>query len=167
MVETAVVMPVIIGIWMATVFAHRVVTARLETLSTARGKGWNYAAGNCGDTGDAGPSAVSTREGQLGRGGGVPRALVHSLASQAGITNGAVLTLIDMAADTAFALVFRPFPASKASRDKTAQVTSRGGGSTNFSAKLSSTSTVMCNEAPHDGNIEGFFKALFKLVPFS
>jgi len=161
MVETAIVMPVIITIWMTIIFAQRVASSKLDTLATARGKAWNYATGNCGDPGDKSPWSETTGDGQTGKGGGAPLEFVRQLM---GNVPDPTRQIIEVAAEVVFAVVIGPFNASTASKDKSAQVASKGGGSLNFSAKLSSKSTVICNEPPLNGNFENVFKSIWRLV---
>ena len=163
MVEAAVLMPVLIIIWMSTLYAERVCSSKLDTLAAARGKAWNYAASNCGNPGDTptpgGPKGVS---GNSGPAGGAPN--IDAILQSAGVSNSTVRNLISTAGTFVFSLAFHPFPSSLDAESKSAQVSSHGGGVLEFSSTQTSKSVVMCNEPPFDGNFKQFFEALFHLI---
>lgn len=157
MLETALVMPVLVACWVAGVYAHNACVAKLDAIATSRAQAWQYAAGNCGTPGDAGPSAASAGGGHVVAGGNSPAGLVQGIASQAG--SGSAVSLILKLA-SAF---LPPFPASQGIETREARVAS-GGGGPNYASKHSSKMTVICNEAPFNGSLPGVFKDIFFMV---
>lgn len=153
MLETAVVMPVLVAIWVAGVYAHLACEAKLDAIQTARSQAWGFASSNCGTAGSApSPSpAANTSGGQQGFGGSAPGDLVNSVGSGSG--SGDALSLIMKMASA----VLPPFHAALGSDSRTAAVSK-------YSSTQSSKMAVICNEAPYNGSIGDFFKDIWFMV---
>lgn len=151
MLETAVVMPVLVAIWVAGVYAEKACEAKLDAVQTARSQAWGYASANCGTAGGSpSPSpAANVSGGKQGFGGSAPSSVVQGLGSG----NGDALSLIMKLASS----LLPPFPAAQGSDSRTAAVSK-------YSSTQTSKMAVICNEAPFDGSLPNFFKEIFFMV---
>lgn len=160
MVEAAFVIPVLVALWMAGAYAQAACTAKLDALATARSEAWAYAASNCGTPGDHNPSRPAGVPGEKVSGGASAESLVSSLTGTAG-AGGKVMSLFELFAG---AVLGGPFPASHASNTRVAKVSSQNGGGLKYSSRHTAQMTVICNEAPYDGNVKSFFRDVFFMV---
>lgn len=152
MVEAIIVIPVFILVLAGSIFLWRAYTQKEALMPDARMRLWTYAIDtNCGDRGDAsepGPEVDTTSIGQQqDSSDALPSGVNASEASKVG--GGASSTLND--------------GLGSASIDAKATVKAPsllGGTTTTVRAHL----TMMCNEAPHDGDLSGLASSGLDLV---
>jgi hypothetical protein len=152
MVEGVVAIPFFLLMFSALIFVNRFYEAKMRTMRLTKESAWNYAMCNCGERGDPGTSSCRSPEGNAaGSGGsdsGKPEGFDPGDIKKGGSGPGGDLAN-------------KKFGSSLASME--AKITSDGFlGS--FTKTLSSRTKVMCNEAPHNGDLKGWGSAAFDAV---
>jgi hypothetical protein len=152
MVEAIIVIPVFVIVLAGSIFLWRAYTQKEAAMADARMRLWAYAINdNCGDRGDAsepGPDVDTTSIGQAqGSSDALPSGADTSETSKVGDAPSSTLNR----------------GVASASIDTTGTVTAPGllgGATTTVRAHL----TMICNEAPHDGDLGGLASSGLDLV---
>ncbi|MBL8715398.1 MAG: pilus assembly protein [Myxococcales bacterium] len=147
MVEGAVAIPFLLLMFAAILFVNKLYETKMRAMKFAREGAWNYAMCNCGEKGDPISSTCRAAEGATGGKGGSEKGAAEgfdpSKVSKAGSGPGGDIASKD-------------FGSSEASLTLEVSSDKFLGG---YTKKVSSKSRVMCNEAPHDGNLKGWMSS--------
>jgi hypothetical protein len=149
MVEAVVAIPFFLMMFAGILYIGKLYETKMRVMRLTKESAWNYAMCNCNDKGDAISSTCRAAEGaSAGSGGdesGRPEGYDPGEIAKAGKGPGGQLAS-------------KKFGSSFAQMETT--ITSDGilG---NYTKNVSSRTKVMCNETPHDGNVQGWGKAAF------
>jgi hypothetical protein len=159
MVEAVAILPIFVVLWFTCLFAFNVGAKKIMANATSRADSWAYAMGNCADRSD--PAKTPWPSG----GWGNPTTSTDAFSANATqlLGGGGASGFDILGALTTVISNFLPgLGTSKSSIDHQQQtvsyvvpsdgVVSPGASS---SHNIQYTSTLFCNEAPHDGNIKG------------
>ena len=147
--EAVVVIPFFLIIFAGILFVGKMYETKLRVMRFAKESAWNYAMCNCGEVGDEPSSKCQTPEGTSSSSGGAEG------ASPSGYDPSAISKV---GSGPSGGVANKSVGSSQASME--ASVTADGmiGG---YTKTMSSRTRVMCNEAPHDGNLSGWGSAAF------
>lgn len=147
MVEGAVAIPFLLLMFAAILFVNKLYETKMRAMKFAREGAWNYAMCNCGEKGDPISSGCRTAEGATAAKG----------ASESGTAEGFDPGKVGKTASGPGSdIASKDFGSSEASLTLTVSSDKFLGG---YTKKVSSKTRVMCNEAPHDGNLKGFMSS--------
>lgn len=144
MVEAVVSIPFLLLMFASIIYVNRLYETKMRVMRFAREAAWNYAMCNCNDQGDPISSTcrpaegASTTKGSAGSGAasGYDAGKVTSVGSGPGGD-----------------LAGKDFGSSKSTLQAELKSDAFLG---KFSKKVTSRTIVMCNEAPHNGNLKGW-----------
>lgn len=151
MVEASFVMPVLVMLWFASVYAESVCSAKLDAIATARQQAFGYASSNCGESGDKGPSSFTPISGSTNVAGSSTADMLGDLIG--GIAGDIVSMLAGVILDKAFPTSFGQ-----------AKLEANGPGKSGFHSSHSSSMVFTCNEVPFNGSLVSFAKDLFTML---
>jgi hypothetical protein len=149
MVEAVVAIPFFLLIFAGILFVGNLYQSKLTVMRMAKESAWNYAMCNCGEAGDGLSSRCQTADGPPPGSGG------SDSASPSGFDPGSISKV---GSGPGGGLASKSFGSSQASLEQSVTADGFLGG---YSKKMSSRTKVMCNEAPHDGDIKGWGSAAF------
>lgn len=150
MTEAVVAIPFFLLLTSSILFVGKMYETKLRVMRATRQSAWSYAMCNCGEAGDSpttsckpgDPGAAATPGGPMG---GAPAGYDPSSLGKGGKGPGASVATKD-------------YGTSKASGS--AKVVSDVF-LTGFSKEMKSETHVMCNEAPHNGDLKGWLTSAF------
>jgi hypothetical protein len=149
MVEAVVAIPFFLLMFAGILFVGNLYQTKMTVMRQAKESAWNYAMCNCGESGDGMSTKCQPADGPAAGSGG------SDTASPTGYDPGSISKV---GSGPSGELASKSFGSSKASMEQSVTADGFLGG---FSKKMSSQTKVMCNEAPHDGDIKGWGSAAF------
>ncbi|MGZ3420772.1 MAG: hypothetical protein ACXVEF_20130 [Polyangiales bacterium] len=149
MVEGVVAIPFFLIIFSALIFVNKFYETKLRTMRLTKESAWNYAMCNCAEKGDSISSSCRAPEGDSAGSGG------SSDGKADGFDPG---SLSKGGSGPGSEIASKKFGSSYASMETKITSDSFLGG---FTKTISSRTKVMCNEAPHNGDLKGWGSAAF------
>ena len=147
--EAVVAIPFFLVMFSGILYVGKLYETKLSTMRLTKEAAWNYAMCNCGDSGDSMSTRCQPSDGpSAGSGGtesGSPDGYDPSGVSKVGAGPGGEIAS-------------KSFGSSQASME---QSITADGFLGNYTKKMSSRTKVMCNEAPHNGDLKGWGSAAF------
>lgn len=144
MVEGLVAIPFLLLMFASILYVNRLYETKMRVMRFAREAAWNYAMCSCGASGD--PIATTCRPAEgASSGSGSP-----SGGAPVGYDSGKVTSV---GGGPGGDLAAKDFGSSKSVLEATIKADAFLG---KFAKKVTSKTIVMCNEAPHDGNLSGW-----------
>jgi hypothetical protein len=144
MVEAVVAIPFFLLMFAAILYVNRLYETKMRVMRFAREAAWNYAMCNCNEQGDPITSTCRPAEGASTSKGSA------GASSPSGYDPSKVTSV---GGGPGGSLAGKDFGSSKSLLESTLRADVFLG---NFEKKISSKTIVMCNEAPHDGNLKGW-----------
>lgn len=149
MVEGVVAIPFFLLIFSCLLYIGHLYSAKMKMMRLAKESAWDYAMCNCGESGDKISSKCNTPEGAAAGSGGAESGKPDGY-DPADVAKGGSGPGSDLAS--------RKFGSSLASMEGSITADKLLGG---FTQRISTRTKVMCNEAPHNGDLKGWGSAAF------
>ncbi len=144
MVEAVVAIPFFLLMFSAILYVNRLYESKMRVMRFAREAAWNYAMCNCSDQGDPVSSSCQPPEG----------ASASSGSAGSGTASGYDPSAItSVGGGPGGSLAGKGYGSSKSTLQADLKADGMLGG---FDKNITSTTVVMCNETPHDGNLKGW-----------
>jgi len=148
--EAVVAIPFFLIIFAGILFVGNLYQTKMSVMRMAKESAWDYAMCNCGENGDSPSTRCQSPEGTAAGSGGSDSAAAPSGYEPSTITGVGSGPSSDLAS--------KSFGSSQASMSQSITADGFLGG---YSKTMSSQTKVMCNEAPHDGDLKGWGSAAF------
>jgi hypothetical protein len=160
MVEAAFMMPMFVLLFFTSIYAHNLNAKQISLNITTRGNSWGYAMNNCGVGGDDEtetlPSGVSATTVSLFGESGNDTESAASTALSSGNTTGAISSISSGVTGAISSVLPNPNGSQAQIIDSVSwrQPNVWSGNLSTGAATVRQTVTVVCDQEPHNGNIE-------------
>jgi hypothetical protein len=144
MVEGLVAIPFLLLMFAAILYVNKLYETKMRVMRFAREAAWNYAMCNCSASGDPITTSCRPAEG-ASTGSGTP-----SSGTPSGYDSGKITSI---GGGPGGDLAGKDFGSSKSVLQASIQSDAFLG---KFNKKITSQTIVMCNEAPHNGDLKGW-----------